>query len=109
MVMSLVNVSLLANILLVVITAYYAFLTQRLVQANKRQMNLAEKQIEYQERPYVEISAGLREGTTLFQLRIKNTGTNTAREMKLTLEPDFYRFHKKQTRTICRKCIPFRA
>lgn len=68
-VFSLANVSLVANIILVGITAWYAWLTQKLVRANKAQMDFADKQMEYQQRSYVEISAGVREGATLFQLR----------------------------------------
>jgi len=105
--MSLLNIALVANILLVAVTAYYAILTQMLLRATKRQMDLAEKQLDSQQRPYIEISAGTREGASLFQLRIVNTGANTARNVRFTLAPEFYRYHEKTDKNHMQNMHPF--
>ena len=95
MLSTLTIVSLIANVILVVVTGVYTFLTYRLVSANNRLIEFSEQQIELQQRPYIEVSVVVRDGAPLFQLKVTNTGASSARNLKIDISPDFYRFHEK--------------
>jgi hypothetical protein len=105
--LSLANVSLGANVLLAAITAYYAFLTQKLLAANRESLSLAERQMEAQSRPYIEVSPLVREGSSMFQLRISNSGKSSANNLRLTIAPDFYRLHNKSENNHLQRLYPF--
>lgn len=76
---------------LVLITAFYAWATYKILRANQAVVSAMKAQTEAQLRPYVVSSAFARTGTTLLLLEIQNTGKSSAEKLRLTLDKDFYR------------------
>lgn len=77
---------------LVVITAFYAWVTYRMSRANDRVVRLMEEQLYASNRPYMNISVTSEPGSPLFMLRIKNTGKAGAEDLRLTLDRSFQQF-----------------
>lgn len=75
---------------LVVITAFYAWATFRILRANEGVVGAMREQTETQLRPYVAVSVGTRMGTTLLILEIQNTGRSPAVNVQLRLDKAFY-------------------
>jgi hypothetical protein len=73
--------------LLVIITAIYAFLTFRILQANRASVTLMTSQIEASTRPYVTISL-VRERGGFYSFEVSNHGRSGARQLRLTCEPE---------------------
>lgn len=80
---------------LVVITAFYAFATFKILRANEAVVSEMRRQQEAAMRPYVSVSTYLRTGTPLFYLRIKNIGKTAASGLMLSLDKDFYQLGEK--------------
>ena len=75
---------------LVLITAFYAWATFRILRANEGVVNAMREQTEAQLRPYVVASAGTRTGTTLLILEIQNTGKSAATALELRINKTFH-------------------
>lgn len=75
---------------LVLITAFYAWATFRILRANEGVVKVMQEQIDAQVRPYVVIWAGTRIGTTLLILEIQNTGKTSAVDVHLKMDRAFY-------------------
>lgn len=84
------------NGLLVMITAFYAWATFRILKANEGVLTAARDQSEALSRPYVSPILYLVPGTDIFALRIENSGHTEARNLTLTLDRDFFRFGKRE-------------
>lgn len=75
---------------LVVITAFYAWATFRILRANEGVVEAMRAQTEAQLRPYIVVSVAPRIGTTLLCLEVRNTGRSPASKLTLTVDRDFY-------------------
>ncbi len=75
---------------LVLITAFYAWATFRILCANEAVVSSMEAQTEAQLRPYVVVSVAPRIGTTLLLLEIQNTGRSPAIALRLSMDKDFF-------------------
>ena len=78
------------TLVLVLITAFYAWATFRILRANEAVVAAMESQTEAQARPYVVISVAPRIGTTLLLLEVQNTGRSPAVELYLKMDKDFF-------------------
>ncbi len=79
------------TLVLVVITAFYAWATYRILKANQAAVRAMNDQTEAQFRPYVVSAALARTGTPLLLLEIQNSGRSPAEKLRLTMDKDFYR------------------
>lgn len=73
--------------LLVIITGIYAFLTHRILQANRASVALMTSQIESSTRPYVVVSLS-RERAGFYSFEVSNLGRSSARQLHLTCDPE---------------------
>jgi len=84
------------TILLVLITGFYAWVTFKILKANKGVLREMMEQREAFYRPYISISPIVYSDNPMFFLKIKNTGQTAAHKLKLTLDRDFYQFGDKK-------------
>jgi hypothetical protein len=75
---------------LVLITAFYAWATFKILRANEGVVAAMREQTEAQLRPYVVVSVSVRIGTTLLLLDIQNTGKSPAVDLRLKMDKDFF-------------------
>ena len=75
------------TLLLVVITGIYAYLTFRILQANRASVSLMASQIEASTRPYVTLSLE-RERAGFYSFELSNHGRSSARQLRLTCDPE---------------------
>lgn len=74
---------------LVLITGYYAWITGRILNANKQAVSAMQEQNEALSRPYINISHFLGSDGMIY-LRIENTGRSNANHLELQIDKDFY-------------------
>ncbi|MCR4287469.1 MAG: hypothetical protein NUW09_05610 [Deltaproteobacteria bacterium] len=77
---------------LVVITAFYAWATYKILRVNEKVVEVMHKQAEAISRPYVSITPFLEPDNPIFYLRISNTGKTAAYNLRLTLDKSFYKY-----------------
>jgi hypothetical protein len=77
---------------LVVITAFYAFVTFRIMRANERTVSAMGDQIESVTRPYIDVGLLTVPNSHLFYLRVANSGKTGARNVRLTMDRDFFQY-----------------
>lgn len=75
--------------ILVLVTAIYAYLTYRMVKATEVTTELMKRQSDSMSRPYVTLSLVKPSNNPFILLRIENTGLSVARDMTLTLGPEY--------------------
>ncbi|MBK7768581.1 MAG: hypothetical protein IPI44_22615 [Sulfuritalea sp.] len=81
---------------LVVITAFYAWATLKILRANETMVATMREQQNAAMRPYILVSTNLRIGTQLLYLSIKNVGKTAALDLKLSLDKSFYQLGEKR-------------
>ena len=81
---------------LVAITAFYAWATFRILQANEKVVSIMREQSEALSRPYISISTFLVPKSSVVYLRIWNAGKIAAIKLRLELDRDFYKYGKAQ-------------
>jgi len=81
---------------LVVVTAFYAWATLKILRANESMVSAMRNQQNAAMRPYILVSASVRTGTQLFYLSIKNVGKTAALDLKLSLDKSFYQLGQKR-------------
>ena len=81
---------------LVVITAFYAWATLKILRANETMVSTMRDQQNAAMRPYILVSTSVRMGTQLFYLSIKNVGKTAALGLKLSLDKSFYQLGDKR-------------
>lgn len=81
---------------LVVITAFYAWATLKILRANETMVSTMRDQQNAAMRPYILVSTSVRMGTQLFYLSIKNVGKTAALGVKLSLDKSFYQLGDKR-------------
>ena len=77
---------------LVVITAFYAWATYRILNANEKVVQVMQEQSEAMTRPYVSVSTTLEADNPIFYLSIVNNGRTAARNLRLILDKPFHQF-----------------
>jgi hypothetical protein len=75
---------------LVVITAFYAWATLKILRANEDMVSTMRSQQNAAMRPYILVSTNIRTGTQLLYLSIKNVGKTATLSLKLSLNKSFY-------------------
>ena len=78
--------------ILVVITAFYAWVTFRILKANEKVVRAMHEQAEAMTRPYISIVPFVEIDNPIFYLRISNIGKSAANNLRFTLEKSFYKF-----------------
>jgi hypothetical protein len=81
---------------LVVITAFYAWATLKILRANEAMVSTMRDQQNAAMRPYVLVSTSVRTGTQLLYLSIKNVGKTAALGLKLSLDKSFYQLGERR-------------
>ena len=81
---------------LVVITAFYAWATLKILCANEAMVSTMRYQQNAAMRPYILVSTSVRTGTQLLYLSIKNVGKTAALGLKLSLDKSFYQLGEKR-------------
>jgi hypothetical protein len=81
---------------LVVITAFYAYATLKILRANEAMVATMKNQQNAAMRPYILVSSSVRTGTQLLYLSIKNVGKTAALDLNLSLDKDFYQMGEKR-------------
>ena len=81
---------------LVVITAFYAWATLKILRANEAMVSTLRDQQIAAMRPYILVSTSVRTGTQLLYLSIKNVGKSAALGLKLSLDKSFYQLGEKR-------------
>lgn len=80
---------------LVLITAFYAWATYKILKANERVVETMYEQAEALTRPYVTATVFLEVDNPIFYLRIANTGKTAATDLKLSLDKPCYELTDK--------------
>lgn len=80
---------------LVIITAFYAWATFRILRSNEKVVEVMREQSEAVTRPYVTVALFLEPDNPIFYLRISNTGKTSAKKLKLTIDKSFHKFGEK--------------
>ena len=80
---------------LVLITAFYAWATFRILRANEKVVEVMHEQAEAVTRPYVSVAPILEPDNPIFYLRISNTGKTAANKLKLSIDKSFHKFGEK--------------
>lgn len=83
-----------ATTVLAVITAIYVLITYLILRANQRTVAIMAEQVDAMSRPFVTVTAFLPPELIIFSLKIANTGKTAARNLKLTLDRDYYKYGK---------------
>jgi hypothetical protein len=81
--------------LLVLITAFYAWVTYRILKANERVVETMREQSEATYRPYVTVTLRLEPDNPIFYLRIANLGKTAAKDLRLSLDRSFFKFGER--------------
>jgi len=80
---------------LVIITAFYAWATHRILRANEKVVEVMHEQAEAVTRPYIAVAPVLEPDNPIFYLRIMNIGKTNANKLKLTIDKSFQKFGEK--------------
>ncbi|HLL73789.1 MAG TPA: hypothetical protein VK421_00715 [Pyrinomonadaceae bacterium] len=82
--------------LLVVLTGVYAWITFKILNANKQTIAVMREQMDVLIRPYVIVNVSFGLGGPVLMLRIANTGRTPANKLRLSLDRNFYQFGEKR-------------
>ncbi|MCA0324456.1 MAG: hypothetical protein LCH89_02445 [Proteobacteria bacterium] len=99
--------SLLSTVVLVAITGWYAWITKHILDANKLMVAAVDAQQYAAMRPYIQVSTTVGIGTPLIYLQIENMGKSSAKNLRLSIDRDFFRFDKRSDETNLRKSPAF--
>lgn len=72
------------------VSLFVAVITLKIVRANRETVEVMRVQFESSTRPYVDVAPIVADKHPLLLLRIRNSGTSAARNLKLDLDKDFY-------------------
>ena len=79
------------TVVLVLITAIYAYLTHRMARSSEASVRLMKEQADAISRPYVSVLLAKQLNNPFIFLRVENTGQTAAPNMTLSLGPEFER------------------
>ncbi len=74
------------------ITAFYAWVTYKILRANEGVIMEMRQQARAMARPYIVVAPILEFDNPIFYLRIKNSGKTAALNLRLTIDKPFFRF-----------------
>lgn len=77
---------------LVLITAFYAWATFKILGANEKVVEVMREQALATSRPYVVVAPVLEPDNPIFYLRISNLGRTAASNLRLTIDKSFFKF-----------------
>ena len=80
---------------LVIITAFYAWATYKILRANESVVEAMREQSLAMARPYVVVALALEADNPIFYLRVVNMGKTAAENLKLTIDKSFFKFGEK--------------
>lgn len=80
---------------LVVITAFYAWATYKILRANENVVEAMREQALAASRPYVVVAPMLEVDNPIFYLRISNIGKTAAENLRLSIDKSFFKFGEK--------------
>lgn len=80
---------------LVVITAFYAWATYKMLRTNEKVVEAMNEQAVAVGRPYVVIAPVLEVDNPIFYLRVSNTGKTAAEKLQLKIDKPFFKFGEK--------------
>lgn len=66
------------------------FATFKILQANRESVEVMREQVRSLSRPYIQVTPWVRTGSTLMMLTIRNAGSTNAKNLKLSMDRDFY-------------------
>lgn len=66
------------------------FATFKILRANRDSVSVMREQMRSLSRPYIQITPWVRTGSTLMMLTIRNAGSTNAKNLKLSMDRDFY-------------------
>jgi len=81
---------------LIMVTAFYSWVTFKIMKANESVLLEMKEQHEDTFRPYISISPAIYSDSMLIYLEIKNSGKTSAENLKLEIDKNFYQFGEKQ-------------
>jgi len=81
--------------IMVVITAYYAWTTSRILKANEGVLREMRLQRELETRPYIVVYPSILEDDSFIYLKIANHGKSAGQNLKLSLNKDVFSLEKK--------------
>lgn len=84
------------TLLLVAITGFYAWVTFKILKANEAVLSEMRNEQEALVRPYISIAPTIFIDDPCFFLSIKNIGKTEAKNLKLTMDKDFFKLGKKE-------------
>lgn len=64
--------------------------TFKILQANRESVAVMREQMRSLSRPYIQVTPWVRTGSTLMMLTIRNAGSTNAKNLKLSMDRDFY-------------------
>lgn len=88
----LINIEFLTGIL-VIVTAFYAWTTFKMLKANREVIKLMADELEQSTRPQIVVQIKIKPDYPLLFLHIKNTGKTSALGLELTLNKPFYQLN----------------
>jgi hypothetical protein len=81
---------------LVIITAFYVWITQKILHANESMVLTMKNQQDAEMRPYIDVTMNVRTGTQILRLSIKNVGRTSAFSLRLSIDKDFHQFRDQR-------------
>lgn len=78
--------------ILVIVTAFYAWATFRILKENERVVEIMKKQTDSLIRPYITVNTLIHPRHPLIYLKITNTGKTAAENVRLEIDRPFYQF-----------------
>lgn len=93
--------------LLIAVTFAYVLLTHSISKSTRLSLQQLQNQYEHLTRPVISASIVLRQEIVVCLL-IKNTGHSIARDVRLSLDKDFYQFAEMGEKKNLREFLPFR-
>jgi hypothetical protein len=72
------------------ISLFVAIVTYQMVKANRETVAVMKAQLDASTRPYIQVTPFVRAMSTMLMLSIKNAGGSSAKNLRLSLDKDFY-------------------
>lgn len=92
-----------------VVAAIYTFVTAKILRANRDTVAAMRSQVHELSRPRVLIWPWVRMGTTMFCLTVRNGGSSSAEQLRLTVDRDFMYSAKREKIETCASSLRSRS
>lgn len=84
------------NFVLLITTACYVIITKRILNANKKAVQIMQEELDTSLRPFIQIVTYLIPGNYMICLKISNVGKTAAEKLRLEIDKDFYQYGSKE-------------